>query len=88
MVADLLIFIYEQGYEVSLDDAYAKTGHRNNSNHYIRLAIDLNLFYAGKYLKKTSYHKQFGEYWESIGGSWGGRFGDGNHYSLEHRGRK
>jgi hypothetical protein len=27
-------------------------------------------------------------FWESIGGSWGGRFNDGNHYSLEHRGMK
>jgi len=29
-----------------------------------------------------------GEYWESIGGSWGGRFGDGNHYSLKYKGRR
>jgi len=29
-----------------------------------------------------------GLYWESIGGSWGGRFGDGNHFSLEHEGRR
>lgn len=29
-----------------------------------------------------------GEYWESIGGAWGGRFNDGNHYSLGHGGRK
>ncbi|HBJ0947911.1 TPA: M15 family metallopeptidase, partial [Escherichia coli] len=30
-----------------------------------------------------------GEYWESLGGSWGGRFKsrpDGNHFSLEHNG--
>ena len=31
---------------------------------------------------------ELGEYWESIGGSWGGRFNDGNHYSLEHNGVK
>ncbi|HAO1973206.1 TPA: M15 family peptidase, partial [Escherichia coli] len=31
-----------------------------------------------------------GEYWESIGGTWGGRFSraDGNHFSLEHNGVK
>lgn len=30
-----------------------------------------------------------GQYWESLGGSWGGRFKsrpDGNHFSLEHDG--
>jgi hypothetical protein len=88
MIADLIIFAYAQGYELSFGDAWAKTGHKVNSNHYIRLAIDLNLFKDGVWLKKTEDHKPLGEFWESIGGSWGGRFGDGNHYSLEHEGRK
>ena len=57
-----------------------------NSLHYIRLAIDLNLFEAGKYLRSSKDHAVLGLYWESLGGSWGGRFGDGNHYSLEHKG--
>ena len=88
MVADLIIFAYSKGYELTFGDAWAKTGHRANSNHYVRLAIDLNLFKAGKWLTETEDHRELGEYWESIGGSWGGRFGDGNHYSLEHKGRK
>jgi len=29
-----------------------------------------------------------GEYWEGMGGSWGGRFSDGNHFSLTHNGVK
>ena len=29
-----------------------------------------------------------GEYWESLGGSWGGRFKDANHFSIEHDGYK
>lgn len=59
-----------------------------NSLHTICLAIDLELFKDGEYLIKTEDHLPLGEYWESLGGSWGGRFDDGNHYSLEHGGRK
>lgn len=91
MIADLIIFAYNQGYTLSFGDAYRDPrcpyGHRN-SLHRSRLAVDFNLFRNGKYLKKTEDHRELGEYWESIGGSWGGRFGDGNHYSLAHNGMK
>ena len=82
MVADLIIFIYANGYEVTFGDAWVRDGHRPDSFHYKRLAIDLNLFKDGKWLKTTEAHKPFGEFWESIGGTWGGRWGDGNHYSF------
>jgi len=59
-----------------------------HSIHQDQLAVDFNLFKDGKYLDKTIDHKPLGEFWESIGGTWGGRFGDGNHYSIEHEGRK
>jgi len=88
MVASLIRFAYSNGYELTFGDAYATTGHKKNSLHGARLAIDLNLFKNGKYLTRTEDHKPLGEFWESIGGSWGGRFNDGNHYSLEHNGRK
>ena len=88
MVALLIQFAYQQGYEITFGDAWANSGHKKNSNHYIRLAIDLNLFRNGKYLTSTKSHEPLGEFWESIGGAWGGRFKDGNHYSLEHRGHK
>jgi len=99
MLIKLFDFAYENGYELTLGDAYRdarvfgamgeKKGYgRSNSNHKQRLAIDLNLFKDGKYLTKTEDHKPLGEFWESIGGSWGGRFNDGNHYSIEHNGVK
>jgi len=88
MVALLIQFAYEIGYELTFGDAYAISGHKKLSLHYSRLAIDLNLFKNGRYLTKTEDHEILGEFWESIGGTWGGRFGDGNHYSLEHNGRK
>lgn len=99
MVAQLIQWAYEQGYEITLGDAYRdprvfgrmgdSAGYgRSLSNHKIRLAIDLNLFKDGVYLTQTEDHQPLGEYWESLGGSWGGRFNDGNHYSIEHRGRR
>lgn len=99
MVANLLDFAHARGYEFTFGDAYRdpkvhgelgekKTYSSAWSNHKLRLAIDLNLFKDGKHLVRTSDHRPLGEYWESIGGSWGGRFNDGNHYSLEHEGRK
>lgn len=70
--------------------------HKQHSNHYNRLAVDINLFKNGKYLTRSEDHLALGEFWESMGGSWGGRFvdeegnpqPDGNHYSLEFGGRK
>lgn len=88
MVGLLIQFAYLQGYELTFGSAWAQSGHMNNSLHYIRLAIDLNLFRDGQYLDNTDDHMPLGLFWESIGGTWGGRFGDGNHYSLKHGGRK
>jgi len=87
MIWLLMLYAYEQGYELTFGDAYAKDGHSENSLHYDRLAVDFNLFKDGVYLKETEDHKPLGEFWEKIGGSWGGRFQDGNHYSLSHDGR-
>ena len=84
MVSQLIMFAYAKGYEITLGDAWAKTGHKEKSKHYIRLAIDLNLFKDGKWLQKSEDHTSLGEFWESLGGIWGGRFKrkDGNHYEL------
>lgn len=78
MVALLIQYAYERGYEITLGDAWAKTGHSSKSLHYDRLAIDLNLFRDGKWLSKTEDHEPLGVFWESIGGSWGGRFNKNN----------
>lgn len=91
MVADLIRFAHDNGYELTLGDAYRDercSYGQPFSLHRKRLAIDLNLFKDGIWLTKTDDHLPLGEYWESIGGSWGGRFRDGNHYSLAHDGFK
>ena len=84
MIAELILFAYEQGYEITCGDFFAHDGHSDNSFHYKKLAADLNLFKDRVYLTTTEAHKPLGEKWESMGGTWGGRFKrkDGNHYSL------
>lgn len=91
MVARLLLHAEMLGFEVA--GTYlkrcqdCKVGHPKSA-HKACLAIDLDLYKNGQYLSSTASHKPLGEYWESMGGNWGGRFGDGNHYSLEHGGVK
>lgn len=94
MSAKLILKAIELGYQVTLGDAFrdprvhGQFGERKaygapTSFHKLRLAIDLNLFRNGIFLSKTEDHKELGEWWESQGGTWGGRFSDadGNHYS-------
>jgi hypothetical protein len=58
--------------------------------HANKLALDLNLFIDGEYQTTTEAWKPLGEKWESLHPlcRWGGRFGDGNHISIEHNGVK
>ena len=60
--------------------------HSKKSFHYKQLAIDLNLFRNGRYLKTTAAHKPLGDFWKSLDPkcTWGGDFKrkDGNHYSY------
>ena len=101
LLPKLLDFAHAKGYDVTLGDGYrdprvfGDVGEKQGygaaySNHKSRLAIDLNLFKNGDYLTTTEDHKETGEYWESLHPftCWGGRFDDGNHYSIEHEGRK
>lgn len=92
LIGELIDFAYANGYELTFGDAYrspeVKYGHKK-SLHRKRLAIDLNLFRDGKYLTKTEDYTLLGDYWQYIlGGTWGGTFGDGNHFSLAHGGMK
>lgn len=90
----LMLTAEGMGYEVTLGDAYRDPdynkaiGGHPKSLHTRRLAIDLNLFRRGKYLKTTEAYRPLGEWWEARGGAWGGRFDDGNHFSFEYEGVK
>lgn len=85
------------GYEVTLGDAFRDPRSHGamgvkgvygeaSSAHKQRLAIDLNLFKAGVFLQSTDDHEPLGLWWEAQAPDhvWGGRFNDGNHYSIKH----
>jgi hypothetical protein len=99
LMVKLLFFIHERGYEVRFGDFFrdprvhgaagVKVGYSHkDSTHKFKLAGDLNLFKDGKFLTEDKDHEPFGIYWESLHPlcRWGGRFEDGNHYSLFHNG--
>jgi hypothetical protein len=91
MIARLIYWARDNGYQLTFGDAFRDDRCAYGqpfSLHKKRLAVDFNLFKDGIFLPTTEDHKPLGEFWESIGGSWGGRFKDGNHYSLEHEGFK
>jgi len=101
LVAKLITWAYEHGYELTFGDAYRTLAQASanavsgkgisNSLHTKRLAVDLNLFVAGIYKDKSEDYKALGEYWKSLDPecTWGGDFHsrpDGNHFSITHEG--
>lgn len=88
LVGLLIEFAYQQGYELSLGEAYrtpeqAKLNAQkgtgiSNSLHCDRLAIDLNLFKDGVYLTRSEDHAPLGEFWKNLHVEccWGGDFKD------------
>jgi hypothetical protein len=97
-LSTLISLMFASGYrvrygEVERSKAEAFRKGFPNSNHTRRLAADLHLFRDGKYLTQTEDHETFGIIWESFSRKidgvwvqfcWGGRFRDGNHYSIQH----
>ena len=103
LVAKLIDHAYAVGYDLTFGEAYrspeeaarlAKLGKGIKASlHTSRLAIDFNLFLDKRYLKKTEDYAELGLFWESQSGLnyecvWGGRFNDGNHFSIAYGGRK
>lgn len=85
MVAELVLFAYCRGLEMTYGEVYrtkeqqalhVKNGvsRVKHSKHQDRLAVDLNLFIDGKYVKDKKKYRVLGEKWEALGGRWGGRF--------------
>ena len=103
-VARLIEHIFLSGYTCTLGEAlrtqemadlYAAQGKGiKNSLHLKRLAIDLNLFFDGKYLSDTEAYRPFGVFWVSLHpqNRWGGDWdkdnvadpgeNDGNHFEV------
>lgn len=97
-LAKLILYAYEQGYELTGGELYRTQEqqdlHRAKglskvqvSQHQKRLAVDLNLFKDGKWLSTSEAHRTLGAYWKSLhtDNRWGGDFKslpDGNHYEM------
>ena len=89
----LIVWAYTNGYELTFGDAWGSqkdNRHMPDSNHYRRLAIDLNLFIDKVYQPSTQAHRPLGIFWKSLReeNRWGGDFlkQDGNHYSRIYQG--
>ena len=100
-LAELVQHARSLGYEIAfaegMDRITAKdptTDHMKGSLHELGLGQDVDLYKDNDYLDKTEDHKILGEWWEQRGRelglplAWGGRFKDGNHYSLSWGGKK
>ena len=98
MIAELLEWAHANGYELTFGEAWrspqeaainAQTGAGiTNSLHCQRLAVDFNVFKDGVMAATVADYMPLGVFWETIGGSWGGRFArpDADHFSLEWQG--
>ncbi len=94
-VAELIQYIDHSGYSCTFGDTYrdprshGEIGSQiaygaRESLHKRRLAVDLNLFKDGQFLRHTEAHRPFGDFWKGLhpDNRWGGDFSnpDGNHY--------
>jgi hypothetical protein len=100
-LADLVSWAFTQGYEAAFDEVTERvtekdptSDHMKGSLHHSGLAGDILLYKDGRYLSETAEYLPLGEYWEALGKrlnlplAWGGRFNDGNHFSMAWGGRK
>lgn len=81
MYAKLIIWGDSQGYKMRLGDVFAKSGHKPNSNHYLKLAGDIFIYKPGAQEQDEEAHSRMHDAWDALGGA--PRIKDDmNHYSL------
>jgi hypothetical protein len=87
-VAKLIQYAYEQGYAITLGEAYRSPEEARRlailnkgisaSLHCERLAVDLHLWHGGRFLTDSGEYRPLGVYWKSLHpeNAWGGDFRD------------
>lgn len=105
LLARFITDLHLRGYEITIGEVfrptemaeiYASQGKGiKNSLHTLKLAVDLNIFYQGKFLTTKEELEIPGKLWKAYTTSlvqtcWGGDFErvDANHYSVFHNGLK
>lgn len=85
MLGKLLVWAGGQGYRIRIGDVFAREGHKEGSNHYLKLAADLFIYKPGAKSQDIEAHRRMHDCWDSLGGA--PRIeNDLNHYSLEWKG--
>jgi hypothetical protein len=82
-IAKLIIWGDSQGYKMRMGEGFnaSGTGHKPNSNHYIKLAMDIFIYKDGENEQDMEAHKRMHDAWDTMGGA--PRIEkDMNHYSV------
>ena len=99
--AQLVLWIFEQGWEVNESEGYVKDTddrdgdhdgpHKKGGTHYLGTGCDLNVFVEGRYISEGGHPvwQAIGRKWEGMHplARWGGRFHDDNHVSITFKGQ-
>jgi hypothetical protein len=103
MLAQLIVWCVEQGYEVQIEDVHRSQAQANanaasgagiaHSLHLDGLAGDLSIFKGGVLLRSVDEYRPIGERWKGMHpeNCWGGDFHtrpDADHFSRSHNGVK
>ena len=67
----LLVWAHDQGYRIRMGEVFnaAGTGHKQGSNHYIKLAADLLVYKPGASEQDMEAHKKMHDHWDTLGGA-------------------
>jgi hypothetical protein len=85
--AYLVQYCLEHGYMATYGDTYRDPRcpyGSEVSSHHMRLAMDINLIKNRKLIRNSQGHRDLGKFWKSLSHkcTWGGDWGDYNHYSF------
>ena len=97
LIGQMIVWLFDNGYEVTVGDFYATSGHMENSVHGDRMAADLNIYLVGRWMDglatdgagawQLPHWQKIGDKWKSLDSAcrFGGDFKirDWNHFSLQ-----
>ena len=87
MITQLQAKILELGFEYVYGEAF-RYPIDSASIHSYKLAINLTMYLSKRAVTDKTVLTPIGIYWESLGGYWGGRANEKDHFSIEYQGRK